>query len=224
MKKNSDSDSASIERKEKLLDLMEKVKSEIFRIKENEAEIGEVESRKKILELLEAVKMLKEEIKIVDHGMAESEVVVERKVEKKEKKVKEKSIKRFSKEKKEVKKTVERDVVGEINVNKYRMAWVFVLLTFGIGDIASTWLAFQGNATEGNPFLAPLLEANFWLIIPFKILIIILIFFVSYYFVWAYENDGEPSHERIAFTIAHLLIIVGIGLSLYNVYIWYTWK
>lgn len=197
---NNSSETMKSKRKKELLDLMEQVKEEILRIKANEEELGKEEAQKKILELLEAVKLLKEEIRKVEEE-------IEEKIEK-EAKVEEEGV-----EKK-----------GIIDIHKYRKAWLLVVLTFGIGDIATTYLAFQGNATEGNPILRPLLEAAFWLIIPFKILIIILIFFVSWYFVWAFEKDGNPSHERIAFAIVYIMTIVGIVLMISNIYTYFHYK
>lgn len=233
MRKKNKEDNQSNKREE-LFKKMDDLKREILHVKANEEELGEVETKKRILELLQEVKSLKLDIQNLDNEevVETTEIIREKIVDKdgKEKEVrkeiitekKEEGISSRTKEKEVVVK--EKVIEGEFHVDKYRRAWIGVILTFGLGDIFTTWLAFQGNATEGNPFLAPILEANFWLIIPFKILVIILIFFISWYFVWEYENDSDPSHERVAFSIAYIMIVVGIILSIYNIGVWYTYK
>ncbi len=49
-------------------------------------------------------------------------------------------------------------------------SWLAAIATFGVGDVATTWIALEAGAVEGHPLAAPLIHGlGAWMAIPIKL-------------------------------------------------------
>jgi len=69
----------------------------------------------------------------------------------------------------------------------YKLSWTSAMLTYGVGDTLTSYLAFQAGLHEINPIM--ILLGNIIAIIFFKIAIFSVLLLISYFFInkkWLY--------------------------------------
>ena len=88
---------------------------------------------------------------------------------------------------------------------QFDLLWLLAILTYGVGDLVTSNMAFSAGATELNPVLYPLINNSIWSFIQFKAIIIISLMAIS---TWLITIDSDARIVPL-FTIAVGLFLIG---------------
>lgn len=93
--------------------------------------------------------------------------------------------------------------------DQFEMLWVIAILTFGIGDIITTWWAVQNGAQEANPFLHNIVHGNFGVFIIIKALLLGVAYIYSQVIL---VDDGHDARF-----MPFIFILAGVYLMTNNI-------
>ena len=91
-------------------------------------------------------------------------------------------------------------------LEQFEFLWVLAILTFGFGDIITTWWAIQNGAQEANPFLHNIVHDNFMVFILIKVILLGVAFLYSY--VILMENGHDARFMPAVFILAGAYLVV----------------
>ena len=91
---------------------------------------------------------------------------------------------------------------------QFDLLWVFAILVYGIGDLASTSWALSLGASELNPFLHPVLGKSLWNFIVFKAMVLVSLMLIS---TWLISIGSD------ARAVPALTMLVGLFLTANNI-------
>ncbi len=106
-------------------------------------------------------------------------------------------------------KKIKKDKPLEISwKRKFDNLWFVAFLSYGAGDVLSSYLAFANPlAAEGNPVLRYLFNDNFYAFVFFKIAVLGSLLLLSYYYI---------RNKPVSLFVPVVLILVGIWASINN--------
>jgi hypothetical protein len=97
------------------------------------------------------------------------------------------------------------EVEEELPNHYFRALWVVAILTYGVGDLLTTYLALRAGLTELNPIMS--FFGNYVSMFFFKVATLIAVFLVS----WAFRH-----HKGFYYSVPIITAVVGVILTVNN--------
>lgn len=97
------------------------------------------------------------------------------------------------------------EVEEELPNHYFRALWIVAILTYGVGDLLTTYMALRAGLVELNPIMA--FFGNFVSMFFFKIATLIAVFLVS----WVFRH-----HKSFYYSVPIITAVVGAILTINN--------
>ena len=89
--------------------------------------------------------------------------------------------------------------------DSFDRAWLLAFLSYGIGDVAASYIAFRQAGFFGDPLIRLLFDDNFYPVIPFKITVLLSALVLSYFLL---EKKITSLFIPVFLSIAGIVFIV----------------